>query len=134
MLQRDYILRLIREFTEALEELWNEKEKKETTEVQEQLQTLYRAYFNHPPTFYYEQDAEYIMNDLRQNYEEESFLGRIDMLSELMYRDALLKAPEEQNYLAGKALYLLTYLDEHSNTFSFERRRKICEIAEKVKI
>jgi hypothetical protein len=132
MLQRDYIMRLVREFVEALEKLIEERDKKEESELQLQLQSIYRAYFNHPHTFYYEQDAEYILNDLRQNYEGEEFLTRIDMLSQLIYQDALLKEREEQVYLLRKSLYLLNYLDSHSDTFSFERRGKISEIEKKI--
>lgn len=132
MLQRDYILRLLREFTEMLEKLIEEKDKKGGPEVQLQLHSIYRAYFNHPPAFYYEQDAEYILNDLRQNYEGEEFLTRIDMLSELIYQDALLKEPQEEKYLLRKSLYLLKYLDSHSDTFSLERRGKISEIEKKI--
>ncbi|MCD7927108.1 hypothetical protein LUI85_21445 [Bacteroides sp.] len=132
MLQRDYIMRLVREFVEALEKLVEERDKKEESELQLQLQSIYRAYFNHPHTFYYEQDAEYILNDLRQNYEGEEFLTRIDMLSQLIYQDALLKEREEQVYLLRKSLYLLNYLDSHSDTFSFERRGKISEIEKKI--
>ncbi len=131
MLQRDYILRLVREFTEALEKLLEEKKKKDAPEVQVQLHSLYRAYFNHPHTFYYEQPAEYILNELGQTYEGEDFLQRIDMLAELMYQDALLKPTEEQQYLFGKSLYLWKYLDAHSDTFSWERRRKIAELDDK---
>ncbi|WP_455669631.1 hypothetical protein [Phocaeicola sp.] len=132
MLQRDYIMRLVREFVEALEKLVEERDKKEESELQLHLQSIYRAYFNHPHTFYYEQDAEYILNDLRQNYEGEEFLTRIDMLSQLIYQDALLKEREEQVYLLRKSLYLLNYLDSHSDTFSFERRGKISEIEKKI--
>lgn len=131
MLQRDYILRLFREFTKAIENILKERNKKEDPEVQQQLQSLYRAYFNHPHTFYYEQDAEYILNTLRQSCEGEEFLTRIDMLAELMYNDALLQNAAEQKYLLKKALFLLEYLDSHSDTFSFERRGKISEIKEK---
>lgn len=131
MLQRDYILRLFREFTKAIENILKERNKKEGPEVQLQLQSLYRAYFNHPHTFYYEQDAEYILNDLQQNYEGEEFMTRIDMLAELIYNDALLQNEAEQKYLLKKALFLLEHLDSHSNTFSFERRGKIGEIREK---
>ncbi|MDE6180343.1 MAG: hypothetical protein K2G02_04340, partial [Phocaeicola sp.] len=71
-------------------------------------------------------------NDLGQNYEGEELLVRIDMLSELLYQDALLKAPAEQHFLLKKSLFLLKYMDEHSDTFSLERRRKISEIEEKI--
>lgn len=73
-------------------------------------------------------DAEYILTDLSQDYEGQEFLTRIDMLSELLYQDALLKEPDEKKYLLAKALYLKEYLDSHSDTFSFERRNKINEI------
>lgn len=132
MLQRDYIMRLLQDFVEALEKLVEERDKHDGPELQLQLQSIYRAYFNHPHTFYYNQDAEYILNDLGQNYGGEELLTRIEMLSELLYQDALLKEPEEQNYLLRKSLYLLIYLDEHSDTFSFERRGKISEIEKKI--
>lgn len=132
MLQRDYIMRLLQDFVEALEKLVEERGKHDGPELQLQLQSIYRAYFNHPHTFYYNQDAEYILNDLGQNYGGEELLTRIEMLSELLYQDALLKGPEEQNYLLRKSLYLLIYLDEHSDTFSFERRGKISEIEKKI--
>lgn len=125
-------MRLLQDFTEALEKLVEERHKKEGPELQLQIQSIYRAYFNHPHTFYYTQDAEYILNDLGQNYGEEELLTRIDMLSELIYQDALLKETEEQRYLLRKSLYLLKYLDKHSDTFSFERRGKISEIEKKV--
>lgn len=132
MLQRDYIMRLLQDFVEALEKLVEERDKHDGPELQLQLQSIYRAYFNHPHTFYYNQDAEYILNDLGQNYGGEELLTRIEMLSELLYQDALLKELEEQKYLLRKSLYLLIYLDEHSDTFSFERRGKISEIEKKI--
>ena len=125
-------MRLLQQFVEALEKLVEEKDKKDGPELQLQLHRIYRAYFNHPPTFYYDQDAEYILNDLGQNYGGEELLTRIDMLSELLHQDALLKEPEEQTYLLRKSLFLLKYLDEHSDTFSFERRGKISEIEKKI--
>ncbi len=125
-------MRLLQQFFEALEKLVEERDKKNGPELQLQLQSIYRAYFNHPPTFYYNQDAEYILNEMGQNYGGEELLTRIDMLSELLHQDALLKEPEEQKHLLRKSLFLLKYLDEHSNTFSFERKGKIEEIEKKI--
>ena len=121
-------MRLLQQFFEALEKLVEERDKKNGPELQLQLQSIYRAYFNHPPTFYYDQDAEYILNEMRQNYGGEELLTRINMLSELLHQDALLKEPEEQKYLLRKSLFLLKYLDEHSNTFAFVRKGNIGEI------
>jgi len=64
MLQRDYIMRLVRQFIEALEKLVEEKKKEDGPEFQLKIQSIYRAYFNHSHHFYYEQDAEYILTDL----------------------------------------------------------------------
>lgn len=125
-------MRLLQQFFETLEKLVEERDKKNGPELQLQLQSIYRAYFNHPPTFYYNQDAEYILNEMGQNYGGEELLTRINMLSELLHQDALLKEPEEQKYLLRKSLFLLKYLDEHSNTFSFERKGKIEEIEKKI--
>ena len=125
-------MRLLQQFFEALEKLVEERDKKDGPELQLQLQSIYRAYFNHPSTFYYDQDAEYILNEMGQNYGGEELLTRIDMLSELLYQDALLKESEEQKYLLRKSLFLLNYLDTHSDTFSFERRGKIGEIEKKI--
>lgn len=125
-------MRLLQQFFEALEKLVEERDKKNGPELQLQLQSIYRAYFNHPPTFYYDQDAEYILNEMGQNYGGEELFTRIDMLSELLHQDALLKEPEEQKHLLRKSLFLLKYLDEHSDTFSFERRGKIGEIEKKI--
>ena len=125
-------MRLLQQFFETLEKLVEERDKKNGPELQLQLQSIYRAYFNHPPTFYYNQDAEYILNEMGQNYGGEELLTRIDMLSELLHQDALLKELEEQKHLLRKSLFLLKYLDEHSNTFSFERKGKIEEIEKKI--
>ena len=98
MLQRDYIMRLVRQFIEALEKLVEEKKKEDGPEFQLKIQSIYRAYFNHSHHFYYEQDAEYILTDLSQDYEGQEFLTRIDMLSELLYQDALLKEPKRNTF------------------------------------
>lgn len=50
-------MRLLQQFFEALEKLVEERDKKDGPELQLQLQSIYRAYFNHPSTFYYDQDA-----------------------------------------------------------------------------
>ena len=73
-------MRLLQQFFEALEKLVEERDKKDGPELQLQLQSIYRAYFNHPSTFYYDQDAEYILNEMGQNYGGEELLTRIDII------------------------------------------------------
>ena len=76
-------MRLLQQFFEALEKLVEERDKKNGPELQLQLQSIYRAYFNHPSTFYYDQDAEYILNEMGQNYGgEELLLNYLDTHSD----------------------------------------------------
>ena len=56
-------MRLLQQFFEALEKLVEERDKKDGPELQLQLQSIYRAYFNHPSTFYYDQHTEYTLNE-----------------------------------------------------------------------
>ena len=124
MLERDYIMRLIRQFFEALEKLKEEKAEKQSSTLQLEIHSMYRAYFHQPESFFYEQDAEFILHYLLQ---------RIEMLSELLCYDASIKSSaKEKKELYRKALYTMEYLDTHSDTFSFERRRKIGEIKAEV--
>ena len=50
MLERDYIMRLIRQFFEALEKLKEEKAEKQSSTLQLEIHSMYRA--NMIPSFY----------------------------------------------------------------------------------
>ena len=131
MLERDYSMRLIRQFFEALEKLKEEKATKPVETLRIDIHSMYRAYFRQPESFFYEQGAEYILSYLQTEFPEKEFLHRIEMLSDLLCYDASIQqSPQERKILYQKALFLMNYLDSHSDTFSFERRRKIAEIEE----
>lgn len=133
MLERDYIMRLIRQFFEALEKLKEEKAEKQSSTLQLEIHSMYRAYFHQPESFFYEQDAEFILHYIQTEFPKQEFLQRIEMLSELLCYDASIKSSaKEKKELYRKALYTMEYLDTHSDTFSFERRRKIGEIKAEV--
>ena len=118
MLERDYIMRLIRQFFEALEKLKEEKAEKQSSTLQLEIHSMYRAYFHQPESFFYEQDAEFILHYLQTEFPKQ---------------DASIKSSaKEKKELYRKALYTMEYLDTHSDTFSFERRRKIGEIKAEV--
>ena len=114
---------------EALEKLKEEKETKPVATLRVEVYSMYRAYFRQPESFFYEQDAEYILHYLQTEFPEQEFLHRIEMLSDLLSYDASIQqSAEERKTLYQKVLYLMNYLDTHSDTFSFDRRRKIAEI------
>lgn len=52
MLERDYIKRLIRQFFEAIEKLKEERDKKNTPELQLQANSMYRAFFMQSASFF----------------------------------------------------------------------------------
>ena len=121
MLERDYIKRLIRQFFEAIEKLKEKKAEKD--------HSMYRAYFLQPVSFFYEQDTEFILHYLYTTFQPEEVLQRVEMLSELFLYDASVESnPQTRKMLQKKGFLLLKHLDTHSNTFSFDRRRKMAEL------
>lgn len=129
MLQQDYIMRLIREFMAALERML---EKKEIKSRRETVEKLYEQYVG-PYDFYHIMPLDDIMQSFTR-YPEEERLFRMEMLAELYYVEAdMLSEPTRTNVMR-LALNLFELIDRNSNTFSFDRRRKIEELKKTVGI
>ena len=121
MLQQDYILRLIREFFDALARAKNKKDAKERAEA---LHQLYRQYLG-SYEFYQNADVEEAISYIGTLYPEEQRVQRLEMLAELYYAEAECRAtPIGQSHLR-RALTLFTYVDQHSGTYSIMRHNKI---------
>ena len=138
MLEKDYIMRLIRQFFEALEKLIEKRGKEEGTTLQIEVNGMYRSYFHQPQDFFYEAGMDIILAYMQARFSEEECLQRMELLAELLAEllrfDASLKpSTEEGQMLNEKALELLTFADTHSDTFSLERRRKMEEIKAQLK-
>ena len=128
MLQQDYIMRLIREFMAALERML---EKKEIKSRRETVEKLYEQYVG-PYDFYHIMPLDDIMQSFTR-YPEEERLFRMEMLAELYYVEAdMLSEPTRTNVMR-LALNLFELIDRNSNTFSFDRRRKIEELKKIIK-
>ncbi len=95
---------------------------------------MYRAYLGHPASFFYEQDAEFILQTLASELSAEQIVQRLEMLADLLYFDASGSDCSEDltKDLRNKALFMYDYVDRHSDTFSFERRGKMTVLKEKV--
>lgn len=106
MLERDYIMRLILQFFEALEKLKEEREKgKEEATLQQDTGSMYRCYFQQSERFFYDQDVPFIMHYLGTAFPPQELLQRIEILAELFYFDASLKKSDaERNSLLKKRL------------------------------
>ena len=125
MLEKDYIMRLIRQFFEALEKLKEKRGKENESTLQMETNGMYRSYFHQPQDFFYEAGMDIILAYMQARFSEEECLQRMELLAELLRF--------EGQMLNEKALELLTFADTHSDTFSFERRRKMEEIKAQLK-
>ncbi len=123
MLERDYLMRLVREFAEALELLLNKKDR----DVQrEEMRSMYGQYVG-PYEFYHTAAIEDVMLSFEQFAEEER-LSRMEMLAELYYAETSLVSGPVREMLLEKALALFDFVDSHDRTYSLTRMAKMGEI------
>ncbi len=127
MLERDYIMRLIREFMAALARML---EKKEIEGRREALRKLYEQYVG-PYDFYHIMPVDDIMQSFTK-YPESERLHRMEMLAELYYAEADMLSEPMRGNIISLALSLFGFVDRNSKTFSFDRRKKMDELRGKV--
>ena len=123
MLERDYIMRLIREFMAALARML---EKKEIEGRREALRKLYEQYVG-PYDFYHIMSVDDIMQSFTK-YPESERLHRMEMLAELYYAEADMLSEPMRGNIISIALSLFGFVDRNSKTFSFDRRKKMDEL------
>jgi len=131
MIERDYIMRILQEFFAALAKVVRQKEEdNNTADIQERFDAMYRQFFHASPDSFYYANNEIILADILEESDSDGDAeARMQMLSELLYQDALIKKDLQLRYvLLDKALYLLMYLENTSRTFSWERGQKIADI------
>jgi len=123
MLQRDYFLRLIREFAEALELLLN---KKNVQQQREEIKELYRQYVG-PYEFYHTATIDEVMQSMEQ-FPADERIDRLEMLAELCYAETSMLSGPSRQMLEEKACALFDFVDTHSTTFSISRQQKIADL------
>ncbi|MDR1815022.1 MAG: hypothetical protein LBR18_09290 [Tannerella sp.] len=99
-------------------------------EAEARFDEMYRQFFRRERTYYFDTEKEIIAEDIEdETISERDAIGKIQMLAELLYQDALIRktAPERIDLLE-KALYLFRYLDANSKTFSWERGQRMQDI------
>lgn len=122
MLQRDYIMRLIHEFYEALELFLN----KDVSKRKEEIQKMYDQYVG-PYAFYHTAAIEDVMKSMEQ-FDEKERLPRLEMLAELYYDESELMVGPMRTIMLKKALFLFDFLDHHARTFDMNRLNKMNKI------
>lgn len=127
MLQRDYILRLIREFMAALERML---EKKEVADRREEIKQLYEQYVG-PYALYHNATTDEVLLALA-GMDEEQRLPRMEMLAELFYVEADTVSNPERDFLLEKAFALFSIIEREGKTYSLKRRWKMQDIQERI--
>lgn len=128
MLQQDYFIRLIREFFAALARAL---EKNEVEAQSEAVHELYRQYLG-SYEFFQNATIEEAMDYIQLHYPEEQRIQRLEMLAELYYAEADLRAYPIGETLLTRALPLFEYVDRHSGIFSIMRTQKIDAIRRRI--
>ena len=127
MIKKDYIMRLIREFAEALELMMKKDIRKQETEIQK----MYDQYVG-PYAFYHTAAIEDVMDSFGQ-FPAEERLQRMEMLAELYYTESGMKLGPVRDMLLRKALAMFEFIDRHDRTYSIDRVAKISDIKLKIK-
>lgn len=126
MLQQDYIMRIIREFMEALQ-LYVSRQK-DVKKKQEKILELYDSYVG-DHVFYHTATMDDVMDSFTQ-WPVEERLYRMEMLAELYYAETEVKTGPMRQMLLERAMQMFVFIDRNSRTFSFDRQSKISRIQE----
>ena len=124
MLQRDYFIRIIEEFTAALARFL---EKKEGEQRQRYLEDLYRQYvgdYTLLRNFTVDEAFQYALDQ----WKPEERVDRLEMLAELYFVEGKGKQNPLRDMLLQKAYSLFDYVDGNSQSFSLSRQQKMAEI------
>ena len=133
MIERDYIMRMLQEFFNAIAKVTRRDIpgiEPDLSEIQKRFNEMYNQFFRCPAELFYRIDKEEILEKLEgEERSERDVYAKIQMLSELLYQDALIKNNHQEKLaLLEKSLFLLEYLDRNSDTFSWDRGQRIEDI------
>lgn len=121
MLQQDYFIRIIREFFAALARAMAKDMPADRSEA---VHELYRQYLGGYEC-YQNATLEEAIEHIGLHYPEEQRMQRLEMLAELYYAEADLRAHPIGATLLARALPLFEYVDRHSGIYSPLRLQKI---------
>jgi nucleoside diphosphate kinase len=131
MIERDYIMRILQEFFNAIAKVVHQKDESgDFDEAEERYDEMYRQFFHSKRKYFLDTEKETIVAELEDACNDERDLtGKLQMLAELLYQDALIRQSiQEQIDLLEKALYILQYLKANSNTYLWEQSQRMADI------
>ena len=133
MIERDYIMRMMQMLFDAIAKVLHRNNPgivPDIQEIQKSFNNMYQQFFHCSPEHYYGMEKEDILAELKNegNSERDTFT-KIQMLSELLYQDALIKNSFHERFsLLEKSFFLLEYFDQNSRTFSLEHVQRLVDI------
>ncbi|HOO83719.1 MAG TPA: hypothetical protein PLS94_04085 [Prolixibacteraceae bacterium] len=128
MIERDYLLRLLKQFFDGLNELLFNIKTDDIEQAQFNIEALYEKYFQHKRNFFIDNELP-IINQVVINNDTQSSAIKSEMLAELLLIDGNMKrSTKQRKNLLAKALFLFEYAEQNSNTYSEERLNKITSL------
>ena len=114
MHQRDYLLKQIEDFLNALQQIVLNIENKDHVKAQKQI-TISYLFFNNSASFFVASEVAEIVQFLNK---EENGLEKMNVLAELFMVDAKMNL-YRKNTMLTKAIFLLEYYANETKTLSF---------------
>ncbi|SDD16279.1 DUF6483 family protein [Williamwhitmania taraxaci] len=88
MIERDYIMRLIKQLFDALNQLFLNRKEERIEEIQIQLNGFYEKYLGRDSSFFYSSSVQSIIGALVDGRDiQKDGLVRVEMLAERLYRE-----------------------------------------------
>ncbi len=131
MLQRDYFIRMIEEFTAAVTRFLhnNQDEKRKDDE----LKDLYRQYVG-PFDVVRNLSFDELLVYAQEQWSDEQRLERLGFVAELLYLESSYKLNPLRAMLMEKAFQVYSYLDANSDVMSIDRSIKMASIKKELNI
>lgn len=128
MIERDYLLRQLKQFFDGLNELLFNIKTNDVEQAQFNIETLYVKYFQYKRSFFVENKIPTISQTVISHDKQTSVI-KSEMLAELLLIDGNMKrSTKQRKNLLTKALFLFEYAEQNSNIYSEERLNKITSI------
>ena len=145
--RRDYLLRQLQQFIDAIIMKFTSIELEEKLYDPEEIGDLYRKYLQENRDFFIRKTTPEIIEFLQQNTSRENALAKMEILAELLYREGkilLHKTPEDVIHHSGpegfenlpglpmiqKAVELLEYSIRQSGVFDMQKMKRLREMKE----
>lgn len=123
MFEKDYLMRLVNTFFNALNRIINSIEKDDIENVRIQIIDAYKLLGN-DSSFFLNNNLDKIFLFFKEK--EGDYLKRVNMLAELMYQDSRVnKKKETKNLFLDKSILLFEYYIENTKEYSFGLNRKL---------